>query len=143
MQRVGDTIGRRPVIVVAEDGEDAASGLQMPERAAKRIDVPMHRVRAGKIVSGEKNQVRMLAVDRLDRQEQPRQVLIAVHVKVADLARDRAAMRSGEASHRQVDTRDFDFVDRPAPHAMKRAQGQRRMTAPRPRRRSFKVAVGN
>src|SRR5215813_4414621 len=98
----------------------------MPERAAKRIDITLHRVGTGEIVAGQEHEIRMLAIDCLDSQEEPRQVFIAIHVEVADLAGDGLAMSLAKPTDRQVDARDLDLIDGLAPHAMQRAQRERR-----------------
>src|SRR5208282_614981 len=113
------------MVVIAENREQSSLGFQAAQRVAERVDVVVHRIRAGEVVSGQKDKVRMLAIDRLDGKMEPREVFVAVDVKIAYLAGDSAAMGFGESADRQVDSREVDLVDGLAPHAMQRPKRER------------------
>ncbi len=127
LERFGDPLGRRPVIVIAENREQPGLGAQMFQRVAKRTEIAMHRVGAGKIIAGEKNEVGLLLIDSFDRERQAFEVLVAIDVEVAYLARDESAQSVGQSAHRQVQRRHLNFIDRLPPHSMQRAQRQRRL----------------
>ena len=127
LERLGDAIGGRPVIVIAEDREQAGLRAQVFQRVAKRTEITMHRGRSRKIIASQKNEVRLLKIDRFDRHREAFEVLVAIDVEVAYLACDQPAHRFGQCPHRQIDFGDFDLVDRAPPHSMQRAQRQRRL----------------
>jgi hypothetical protein len=126
LERVCDPIGRRPVIVIAEDREQSGLRAQTFQRVAKGAEITMHRVGAGKIIAGKKDEVGMLLIDRFDRGRQAFEILVAIDVEVAYLAGDEPAQCGGQAAHRQVNLGDLDLVDRAPPHSMQRAQRERR-----------------
>src|SRR5437763_12595813 len=106
------------MVVIAENRENSSLRLQALERAPERIEIAMHRVGPGEVIASEKDQVRMLAIDGIDGEVQPREIFIAIDVEVADLACDHIAMRLAQSAHRQIDVGDIDFVDRLAPYPM-------------------------
>src|SRR5581483_3957047 len=99
----------------------------MAHRSAKRIDVSMHCVGPGEIVAGKENEIGMLAIDGLDGEMKPGEVLVAIDMEVAYLAGDGRAMRIAEAPHGEIDSRDIDFIDGLAPHPVKRAEREWRV----------------
>ena len=96
LERLGDAIGGRPVIMIAEDREQAGLRAQILQRVAKRTEIAMHRVGSGEIIASQKNQVGLLLIDRLDRHREAFKILVAIDVEVAYLARDQPAHRFGQ-----------------------------------------------
>jgi hypothetical protein len=87
----------------------------------------MHRVGPGKIIAGEKDEVGLLSIDGLDGEREALEVLVAIDVKIANLARDDSAQSCGQSAHRQFKRGNLNLVDRAPPHPMQRAQRQRRL----------------
>ena len=85
------------MVVVSGDREYAASRFEFRQHATEMADVPAHRVTRGKIIAGQEDQIRMFAIDCTDCLLKAIQILFAVDVKVADLARDHTGKPSRQA----------------------------------------------
>ncbi len=116
------------MIVIPGNREHARLGFEPRQRVAERTEITAHRIGTGKVIARQENQLRLLAVEHFDRELEPLDVFIAVEMKIADLARDDSLKRQRQAAHRELDFRDLDFVDRPAPHPMQRAKRERRLS---------------
>ena len=81
--------------MVPRDRIHANLGIEPRQRVAKRADIAPHRVGSGKIIAGEKHELRLLAIDDIDREFEPLDVLIHVEMEVADLAGNHALERGG------------------------------------------------
>src|SRR5229473_1743652 len=126
-QRFGDYAERRPMVVIPGNRKRAGRRVESGEHAPKLANVAPHRLRPREIVAGEKYEIRMLPVDLLNGLLETVQVLVAVDMEVADLARHDALERRGQASHWQRHSHDFDLVYCPPPHPMERTQRNRRL----------------
>src|ERR1700682_3084307 len=113
------------MIVIAEDREHSETRVEILERIAKSAEITIHRVRTGKIIAGQKYEIGILLVDRLDRERQSFEVFVAIDVKVTDLTGDQSAQSGWQSAHRKLDLGHHDLVNRSPPHPMQRTQRER------------------
>src|ERR1700676_864223 len=88
IQSTGDRIERRPVIVISGNRENPDLGIEPRQRMAEGADIAPHRVRPGKIIASEKNELGFLAIDHINRKLEAFDVLIHVQMEIAYLAGD-------------------------------------------------------
>ena len=131
------------MVVISQRREDAAGRLQVSEYAAKIGQITTHRGTAGKIIAGEKYEVRLLLVDQLDGHIEAGQIFVAIDVEVTDLASDYPFEAGGQMAHRKPDRNDIELVDGAAPQAVKRTKRDRRFARRPPPSRLAAVIHGS
>ncbi len=78
------------MIMISRDRKHSHLRIEPRQRMAERADIAPHRIGPGKIIAGEKNELRFLAIDDVDREFEPLDIFIHVEMKIADLAGDHA-----------------------------------------------------
>ncbi len=88
------------MVVIAENREYAGLRMQVSEHPTEIRDIAAHRIAAREVVAGQKNQMRILLIDYVDCRFKPRQILVAINMKVANLASDYPFERRSKVANR-------------------------------------------
>src|SRR5260370_16698886 len=106
------------MVVIPGNRKRAGRRVEPGEHAPKLANVAPHRLRPREIVAGEKYEIRMLPVDLLNGLLETVQVLVAVDMEVADLARHDALHPPGQPSPCQPPSPPSHLANFPPPHPL-------------------------
>jgi hypothetical protein len=114
------------MIMIAGYREYTHGRIEFRDSAAELSDIAPHRLRPREVIAGQEDHVGAITPDCANRQLKAAQVLVAINMEIAYLARDDTLEARRQSPHRQCDPNYIEVVYRSPPHAMERPQRDRR-----------------